>query len=279
MIEHRVAIGRWERLHRGVFRIGGAPDRFEASSLAACFASGPLAVVSHTAAAWLWRLDGATEGSVVISAPRRVRVPGVAAHTATDLCGRDVSRIGPIPVTTAARTLVDLAAVVDSTILETAVDDALRRGLTSVARLRSTYGRLARRGRHGIGAVRELLDRRPDATAVPDSPLEAKAQRLLRSAGLPPAVLHYRVRVQGRTIAVIDLAYPAHKVAIELDGYRYHHGRARWQSDLTRMNALTALGWQVLRFSDEDCTRRPDDVVATIVAALESHRTTSGVPL
>jgi very-short-patch-repair endonuclease len=132
------------------------------------------------------------------------------------------------------------------------------------------YGRLKRRGRPGIALVSTLLEARPDRAAVPDSPLEAKMQRLLSKAGLPDPTLHFPVAELGRTIAVVDLAYPEARIAIELDGYRYHHGRGQWQSDLTRANALTSRGWRVLRFSKEDCDRRADVVIATVDSALRT---------
>lgn len=253
MVDHRVASGRWERMHRGVFRIVGAPDSFRLRVLAACLACGPDTVASHRTAAALWAVDGMPSDIIELLGPRRIRIPG-------------------IPITSPARTLVDLAAVLDASTLEDAVDDVIRRDLVTLARLKHTYLRLARRGRPGVGLFREMLDARPTRADLPDSPLEKRLLQLIQRSGLPEPLLHHRVLDRGRTIAIVDLAYPGPQVAIEADGYRYHHGRRRWQGDLTRMNALTTQGWKVLRFTDDDVRRRPAEVIAAIARALGWER-------
>jgi hypothetical protein len=265
-VEHRLATGRWERLYPGVFRIAGSPDTFRARVYAACLAAD--AVASHQTAAALWGLDGVTEDVLELSADRRVRVGTLRVHEVRDLVPGDLGKVGVIPTTSPTRTIIDLAAVVDVVMLETALDDALRRGLLSIARLRNTHERLNRNGRPGSGKVRVLLEMRPNRAEVPDSPLEAKMRRLLASAGLPNPELHYRVSERGRTIAIIDLAYPGPRIAIELDGYRYHHGRQRRQRDLARQNELINLGWRVLRFTNEDVERKAKDTVASVAVAL-----------
>ena len=74
--------------------------------------------------------------------------------------------------------------------------------------------------------------------------------------------------MRGRLVAVIDFAYPDLKVAIEVDGYRWHTGRARWEHDLARRNRVTTLGWRVIHVTDRDIDARPDRVVGTVAAAL-----------
>lgn len=269
MVDHRLATGRLERVHPGTHVVAGTPRTFRLRVLAACFVSG--GVASHRTAGALWELDGVEEGIVEVSGADRVRIDGLRAHQVRDFAPRDLTRVGPIPVTSVPRTIIDLAADLDHDALEAALDDALRRRLLTVARRSAVYHRVTHRGRRGIGVVRELLNARPSASAVPDSPLEAKMQRLIARAGLPEPVLHYRVGDGERAIAVIDLAYPDQRIAIELDGYRYHHGRQRWQRDLQRANVLILLGWRVLRFTDEDLRRRPAEVVAAVACALDMN--------
>ena len=266
MIAHRVATGRWERPYPRVLRIAGAPETFEARVLAACFAAD--AIPSHTSAGVLWQLDGVDTKVVEVSAARRVQILGLRAFQLHDLCARDITRIGVIPVTSPSRTIVDLAGVLERSRLETALDDALRRGLVTPARLSEAYERLYRRGRAGIGNLRVLLDARRTLAHVPDSVLEERMRRLLLKSGLPEPVLHHRVAVAGRTVAVVDLAYLRERVAIELDGYRYHHGRRQWQTDLARQNTLITLGWRVLRYTNEDVERRPNETTASVASAL-----------
>lgn len=272
MVDHRVASGRWERMHRGVFRMVGAPDSFRLRVLAACLACGPDTVASHRTAAALWAVDGMPSDIIELLGPRRIRIPGITVREAHDMVRADVTSRAGIPITSPARTLVDLAAVLDASTLEDAVDDVIRRDLVTLARLKHTYLRLARRGRPGVGLFREMLDARPTRADLPDSPLEKRLLQLIQRSGLPEPLLHHRVLDRGRTIAIVDLAYPGPQVAIEADGYRYHHGRRRWQGDLTRMNALTTRGWKVLRFTDDDVRRRPAEVIAAIARALGWER-------
>lgn len=62
-------------------------------------------------------------------------------------------------------------------------------------------------------------------------------------------------------VARVDLAYPDARVAVEVDGYRWHAGRQRWAHDLARRNRITALGWRMLHVTHEDLTARPDEIV------------------
>ena len=72
----------------------------------------------------------------------------------------------------------------------------------------------------------------------------------------------------GAIVARADIAYPDARLAIEVDGYRYHTGRAAWQYDVSRSNALIARGWRVLRFAWDDVTARPGHVLAAVRRAL-----------
>ena len=74
----------------------------------------------------------------------------------------------------------------------------------------------------------------------------------------------YQIFDEEALIARVDFAYPELKIAIELDGYKYHHGKARWQRDLARRSALARLGWRVMHFSYEDLLKRPNEVIAAI---------------
>lgn len=122
LIEQRLEAGRWRRVHRGVYRLTGAPQTREQAILAACLAAGPFALASHSIAAELWRLPGFEGGPIEISVPRGrwPRLPNVVIHTSAHLTKRDGTVIGVIPVTSPARTLSDLAASVEEGRLEEA---------------------------------------------------------------------------------------------------------------------------------------------------------------
>ncbi|MDT5234709.1 MAG: hypothetical protein QOF47_696, partial [Mycobacterium sp.] len=71
---------------------------------------------------------------------------------------------------------------------------------------------------------------------------------------------------------VVDVAFPQQKVAIEIDGWAFHHDRAAFQHDRTRQNRISLNGWKVLRFTWLDLTEHPQRVIAEIRRAIQSPR-------
>lgn len=269
MIQYRVRTGRWERVARDVFRLAGSPTSWRQTLLAACLAWGPGAVVSHLAAAALWRLAGFEMELVHLTVPRsrkRARGPGIVHRHA--LPRADVTTIEGIPVTTPARTLIDLASVTPAEAVEEALDDALRRGLVSIPHLRRRLAALARPGRPGVALMRRLLDARDPSAATPQSVFERRVLRVFREADLPEPVLQYEIRDGDQLIATVDFAFPETRLAIEADGYRWHSGRRKWDHDRARLNRLTLLGWRVIHVTWTDLTRRPETVTKAIANAL-----------
>lgn len=271
LIDHRVATGRWERLASGVFAIAGVPPSWRRSLMAACLAWGDGSAMSHRAAAALWRLAGFERELVELTVPRhRNRVgPGIVHRYVLPPADRAI--LDAIPVTTPARTLLDLASVAASEMVEEALDDALRRHLTSLSRLRWRLGELGRRGRPGTAAMRTLLDARAPSDVVPESVFERRLLRVLRRARIPEPVVQHRIRDGARTVAIVDFAFPDARLAIEADGYRWHAGRRRWEHDLNRRNALTLLGWRVVHVTWTDLTQRPGPLVASLEQALAAR--------
>ncbi|MDQ1307702.1 MAG: hypothetical protein QG671_3535, partial [Actinomycetota bacterium] len=126
-----------------------------------------------------------------------------------------------------------------------------------MARLGEQADALGRaRGVRRLRRLAELVD------SAARSRMEELAQALLREAGISGWRANYPLWVRGQKI-ILDLAFPEHKVVIELDG-RAFHGLERFQHDRTRQNLLVQAGWTVLRFTWEDVTRRPEHVVAQI---------------
>lgn len=248
-IARATSAGRLERVHRNVYRMAGSPTTTHQRLMAACLWAGEGAYVSHRSAAAMRELPGVHPTGVDISLPRghpRSVPPGIIVHRPRRVERGDLTRLAGIPISDPARTLIDIAATEDPETLEVALDDALRRGLVSLPRLRRRLSRMPPRGRGGMGLLRRLVADRSPATVLPESPLETRLIRLLRAAKLPPPVRQHQIRERGRLIARLDLAYPEARLAIEADGYRYHSGRIAFEGDLARRNALQALGWRVL---------------------------------
>lgn len=269
-LHDRVHSGRLERILPSVYRVAGAPSSWQ-QSLMAVTVWAPEGTVSHRAAAALWELDGFLPGPVELSTKRGRKAPAgwITLHRASRLEEADITTARRIRVTTPARTVADLCAVVQRDDLEPALDDALRRGLTSLPRLRWTAKRLGGRGRPGARLLAELLRERGPGWTPPASRLEARVLALLRQAGLPEPSAQWEIRDNGILLARVDFAYPDSKLAIEADGYRYHSGRGAWQRDRVRRNAVTSRGWRVLHVTWQDLTFRPGEIAAEIRHALD----------
>ncbi|MGH2684619.1 MAG: DUF559 domain-containing protein [Actinomycetota bacterium] len=179
--------------------------------------------------------------------------------------------IDGIRVTRIERTIVDLAGVVSPDRAALALDDALRRALTTPSKLAEAIESLGSRGRPGLAALRNVLARRDARDARAESRLESALLEILRAHEIPLPAPQHPV-VSGRTlIARLDFAYPSVRLGIEADGYRWHGGRQRWTRDIQRENRLKLIGWTLLRFSWEDVHDRPELVAAQVRAALDRN--------
>jgi hypothetical protein len=179
----------------------------------------------------------------------------------------DITTIDGIPVTKPARTLLDLATVVEEDVVERCLDDALGRRLVSLPFLERWLADPRRKRHRGAKVLRRLIAARA-TIGVTESPLETQVLRLLQNAGLPIPMLQYIVRDRDRFIARLDFAYPAERVAIEADGYRYHDQRRSFDEERARGNELEALGWRVLRITAKHVEQSPEGVADWIRRAL-----------
>lgn len=259
-LHDRLESGLLVPVHKGVYRLPGAPPTPQQALLAACMAAGE-GVASHRSAAALWRLRGveATTPEISLLGSRRPELRGVLMHRTDRMEDIDVSRRLRIPVTTPARTLLDLGAVVPVEVVEPALEDALLRRLVTFQLLQNTLERLGGSGRRGSAVLRALVDERDPATAPTQSVLEDELFRVLRRAGVPEPVRQYEVAG-----VRLDGAYPHIRLGIEADSRIWHGGRLDVQRNSDKANRLLALGWRVLHFTWFDVTRRQRYVVDSI---------------
>lgn len=264
VIQHRMRMGRWERMAPSVLRLAGSPPTWRQSLMVACLTWGEGATVSHRAAAALWSLAGCEPGPIELTVPRsRHHRKRPATVHRNQLRPSDATVKEAIPLTTPTRTLIDLAAVASRDATEEALDDALRRRIVSIPRVRRRLDEIARPGRPGIRVLRALLDARED-DGVPQSVFETRLLRTLNRAALPKPVLQHPIRDGARLIAVVDFAFPSKLIAIEAEGYRWHSGLTGWESDRARRNRITALGWRVIHVTWAELVNKPDAVIHSI---------------
>jgi hypothetical protein len=254
-------------VHRGVFRVAGAPLIPELHLLAACLAGGPTALASHAAAAWQW--DCAAVGGLVpeitVENPRQ-SIAGVTAHrrlaSALDGPHDHLIRRG-IPVTSPLRTVVELGAVAPPAVVSEVLDDLVGRKLVTISGVQSTLARLGGRGRRGAGTLRAVLDGRGLGPTDHDGALEPMFAELCRRNGLPIPTPQFTIRLGGRTRR-LDFAYVPARIAIEVDGYERHSRFDVFNDDRLRGNELELDGWLVLRFTWHQLVHRPDLVADTV---------------
>jgi hypothetical protein len=269
-IAQRVNAGVWQSLAAGVYLLGAAPPTWVQRQLAACFAAGPAALASHRAGSYIWDLDGSNEGPIELTVPYgQCPVPdGTILHRTQRVHAIDRRRRKLIPVTSVTRTLFDLGAVVPKILVERALEDALRRGLTDEAHLVQQFPRLGGRGCRGAGVLRAVLleeaDGKPARTGF-----EVVLLDVIRRHGLPLPVKRYPARDRtGRIVAELDLAYPDRMIGLEADGEKWHVGRSKRTRTYERRNMLTNLGWQIFGFTWDMVVGTPEAAARTIADAL-----------
>jgi hypothetical protein len=250
-IQHRLDERMWDRVHEGVYRSAAAPGSRTQRLLAACLAAGPISAASHRSAAaahGLWTMpQDWTEISV--GRDRSPELVGVTTHRLADLSTRWVIERDGLPVTTPARTLVDLGAVLPLGSVSRAMDRAIGHQLATLTEMRSALHAVARKGRAGVGVMRRLLKERGDAPNT-SSTLQARMSTLIRRhALLAPVPEHTVFDGRGQFVGTVDFAYPEIKYAIEVDGYEFHAGVREFRHDRVRQNDLVDLGWTVHRFT------------------------------
>src|SRR2546421_8160405 len=179
-VQRRLSSGLWERLHQGVYRLAGAPPSHKQAVMGVCLAGGAGAVASHHTAAGIWGLPVAGRClEITVVRPRRVHLAGVAVHQTTRLPQVDAVWRDHIPLTSVARTLVDLSGVLRPDRLESALDHALAERQVSPGYLRWRLEDLGTQGRVGAGALMDLVARRFGEPLPSKSPFERELQRLL----------------------------------------------------------------------------------------------------
>lgn len=225
-------------------------------------------LASHRAGGRLHRLDGFDEAPVelTVDRDRRARTAAAIVHRTGVMDPRDRTTVDGIPVTSLARTLVDLGAVVDDDRVEQALDDALRRGV-SMRWIAETLERVDRPGPSGCASLRRVLAR-PDRTGpIPDSKFERMVERAVVDGGLPQPDRQIEVRdVDGRVIGRIDAGWPELQLGLEAHSARWHDGARRERADGRRDRRLLAAGWELVYVTWWDI-EHPDEFLAELTQA------------
>jgi hypothetical protein len=259
-VDYWVATRRLLVVHRGVYGPGHRALRAEGHRLAAVLACGARAVLSHRSAAAHWGLLATEQTRIDVTAPRsRDGVPGIRLHTSRSLDEKDTTSHERIPITTIARTLLDLAATVPESRLERALAQAERLQLYDHRAITNVIER--NNGHRGKGALARATAQEPKLTR---SELEAMFLALVRRAGLPEPDANSSLDAPDHPGLEPDFYWPAHRLVVETDGWETHKTKAAFKSDRRKDAALTSAGYRVMRFTYEDVVYEPDTVVARL---------------
>lgn len=266
-----VIAGRWSAPEPGVIKIGGSPSTWHQRVLAAAMTEHGFA--SHRTAAALWRLEGFERRIIEVTTGRWERRPNLSVkiHENTRMTGADVTEVDGIPCTTIEWTLIHLGAVVPPVKIEVALDDALRRHLTTPEKLWQVFQRVAGRGVRGCGVIRPLLVRRLGTSGRRPNGFEKRLYRILERAGLPLPVAQLEIR-DGDFVAYADWGYAPERLVIECVSDEWHNGRVRRNRDVKRRNQIINLDYEVLEFTDDHVKREHEWVAKTVLTALERGR-------
>jgi predicted transcriptional regulator of viral defense system len=253
MIARWVRADRLHRVHPHVYALGHAALSLDGRLVAAVLYGGDQAVLSHTTAAWVWLLVNTEPNRIHLTAPgRSPSLPGVRVHSSRDV---EVVEHRGFPVTPVARTLVDIASMLGPRQVRRAVSEADYRGLLDLREIRNAV----RRGRAGSRLLRTVLDIHLPQLAATFSVLEERFLELCECAGLPLPEVNAQV---GRMR--VDALWREQRLAVELDGGPAHGGAAAMKRDRERELALRARGFQVVRYTWDQVTRRPPDVISDL---------------
>jgi Protein of unknown function (DUF559) len=263
-VRRRVAQGRLHRVHQGVYAVGHPTLTGEARWMAAVMACGQGAVLSHLDAAALWRIYEGTGARVHVTVGSSRRAAGLWVHRARRLHPEDVTAKQGIPVTTVARTLVDLTDVLGSDRLLRAIREAEFLRLLDHQALNAAVQRA--HGRRRLSSLKLALAHHTPGQIVREE-LEHRFLELVRAAGLPPPETNVKITACGRTYE-IDCLWREQRVAVELDGRAAHARTAAFEPDRRKDAALNAVGLRPLRFTWLRVTREPGDVIAELDATL-----------
>ena len=261
-IDRRVRSGALLLEHPGVYRVGHRAPSREARYLAAVMACGPGAVLSGRAAAHLHRLIKGRPPPPEVTSPTERRIDGILTRRSRTLDPRDVTAIHNIPTTTVPRTIVDLAATLDAGDLARACHEAGVLHGTTPAHVEAVLKR--RPNSPGATALRTVLHGDVHVTL---SKLERRFLKRLKAAGLPLPKTNRPAG--GRRV---DARWPAQRLTIEVDGYRYHRSRHAWEQDRRREREARARGDEFRRYTYGDVFEQPRFMLAELCGLLNPRR-------
>lgn len=271
-VDYRLLVGRLHAVHRGIYAVGHRNLTKAGRWMAAVSACGPTAVLSHRDAAALWLIRRDSRSLIEVTAPGRSRHarPGIVVHRPRRFEPDERTEIDGIPVTTVARTLLDLAGTLSLERLTRAWDESVRLGVFDLADLERVRGRFKRR--RGIHKIDALIAQARPVPPESRSDLERRGFELFRDAAdIPtPAVNLWILDME------VDLVWTKEKLVVELDHEEWHaKTRIQRERDNARDVKLQVAGYRVLRVSGFRLDTDPTGIVQDVRDLLAASAATA----
>lgn len=272
-IKKRLATGRLYQIHAGVYAVGHPEISLHGRWRAAVLACGAGAVLSHRDAAQLWGFYESLRRPIDVTAPGRSRHVSklITVHRPRTLHDDDVTEHQHIPVTTVARTLLDVAEVLRPHQLRRSWNECQRLDLFDLSAIYETMARA--RGRRGLKPLKLLVAEQLDAPETKE-----QFQRRLHDEVVRPFNLkrpEYGAALLGYEI---DALYREERVAIELDSFEFHgKTRAAHDHDRVKQLDLQLAGYLPLRLT-WSMLNDPATVAARIQNFLSARQVASVAP-
>lgn len=257
---------RFTRVRRNVYRAPGVPEHPDHLLLAPCLEVGPPVAVAERSALARWGLRPTVPPRVHLLVPhdRRPEPAGVIVHRTRHWRRDDVTHLGPLPIVTPARAIVDTTGSVDFRELERMLDEGRRLGIITVEQVREVREAF----KPGRGRRVRMVDRALGVRRLDLPPGDSRGEQwvldVLTAAGYEP-VHHHVVRLQGRTFE-LDVALFPWRIDIEFDGFHAHTGAVPFFEDPERDRLLRRHGWYVTRVTARTTAGALLDEVAAAIA-------------
>lgn len=268
-IDYRVHTRELQPVTDGVYRVfppAGHVDHVRGALLAL-----PRAVASHQSAAHLLALPRLPKlvPTVTVASHTTHVFPGVVVRRADDLKKSHLASAMGVRVTNVARTVFDLAGVLDEAEFNRVAEECLVAGRLRMPSLIAMIEILGRRGKRGTVIAREFARARGVMPAR-TTRLELDGRKLLVAAGLPPPTPEFPIPWDDGARRFDD-AYPEARLAIEWDSREWHSQLEAMASDRRRDREAAAHGWVVLRFTWQDVGESGAEVAAAVRLLLEQR--------
>jgi very-short-patch-repair endonuclease len=240
---------------------------WEGRCLAAVLAARP-AVASHLSAGWLWGLLGNRPGTIHVTASTRRRAKRPFVVHFAGLAGRDRVVQKGIPVTSLARTKLDLAAMFSVPRLERVLERSEDRGAFDLGAIDELLARTLGHPGHGrLRAALALYRENLKDPAFERSKLERRFRGLVKRAGLPTPSTNFNVAGYE-----LDAYWEPERFVVELDVYETHGSHAAFERDRLRQEDLKLRGVEMIRVTGPRLDREPEAIIERVAAHLELRR-------